>query len=76
MKTINKTFRLAILILFLSPLAQVMAQPGPPPGGAGGSDEPIGGNAPIGSGLIILTALGLVYGGKKLYDLHKEAKED
>ncbi|MCF6170254.1 MAG: hypothetical protein L3J31_03165 [Bacteroidales bacterium] len=77
MKTFKKITGLLILILFLSPLAQLMAQgPPPPPGGSGTGDEPIGGNAPIGSGLIILTALGIVYGGKKLYDLRKEAIEE
>ena len=77
MKTIKKITGLAIIILFFSPFAQVMAQPGsPPPAGEGAGDEPIGGDAPIGGGLIILGTLGLAYGGKKVYDLRKKQKEE
>ncbi len=77
MKTIKKIIGLAILILFFAPLTQVMAQgsPPPPPGDVGGGDTPIGGNAPIGTGLVILTTLGLAYGGKKVYDARQKLEE-
>lgn len=77
MKTIKKITGLAVIILFLSPLTQVMAQggPPPPPDDSGGGDTPIGGAAPIGGGLIILSTLGLFYGGKKVYDLSKNKEE-
>lgn len=40
-------------------------------GGAGGGSIPIGGSAPIGSGLVMLLAMGLGYGAKKVYDARK-----
>ncbi len=51
--------------------------PPPPPSGAGhgASGNQTGGNAPIGSGLVILLGLGAAYGGKKLYRFHKEDLE-
>ncbi len=75
MKTIRKITGLAILILFIAPLSLVMAQngPGDPPGGAGSGDHPVGGNAPIGGGIFLLTTLGLAYGGKKVYDARRKA---
>jgi len=78
MKTIKKITGLAIIILFFSPFAQVIAQPGAPPADKNGTEggTPIGGNAPIGGGLIILGTLGLAYGGKKVYDLRKKQKEE
>lgn len=47
-------------------------QPPPPPGGGGpgGGGTPVG--APIDGGLGILLALGLGYGGMKLYQAKKE----
>lgn len=48
----------------------VIAQSPPPPNGNGsnpnGSNTPVGGDAPIGSGLFVLLAMGAAYGGKKL----------
>ncbi len=78
MKTIKKITGLVILILFFAPLTQVMAQPGAPPADKNGTEggTPIGGDAPIGGGLIILGTLGLAYGGKKIYDLRKKQKEE
>ncbi|MFC1731783.1 hypothetical protein ACFL6I_15805 [candidate division KSB1 bacterium] len=43
-------------------------QPGPPPQHGDPGDHPVGGSAPIGSGLIILLVLGAGYGSKKVYD--------
>jgi hypothetical protein len=77
MKTVKKIIGLAILVLFFAPLTQVMAQgpPAPPPGEAGNGDQPIGGNAPIGTGLVILSTLGLAYGGKKVFDARQKLEE-
>ena len=73
MKSIQKTFILAVFILFFVPIAQVMAQgPPPPPGGATGNDQAIGGGAPIGGGSLILIGLAMAYGGRKLYKLRSE----
>ena len=44
--------------------------PPPPPGGPGG-DTPIGGPAPIGSGVIMLISMGAAYGAKKVYNARK-----
>ena len=38
----------------------------------GNGNEPVGGGAPIGGGLVILLALGAGYGGKKIYDFRKK----
>ena len=77
MKTVKKIIGLAILILFFAPLTLVMAQGGPPPPPPGDvdGDTPIGGNAPIGTGLVILSTLGLAYGGKKVYDARQKLEE-
>ena len=54
--------------------------PPPPPGGGGGTentgDNQLGGAAHIGGGVLILLALGLAYGGKRVYDLKKAQKEE
>lgn len=43
--------------------------PPPPPGGHGQTgNTPPGGNAPIGSGVAIMLALGAAWAGKKVYD--------
>lgn len=48
------------------------------PGGGDGSEPTdggiAGGGAPIGSGLALVLALGLAYGGKKTYQVFKEEK--
>jgi len=53
-----------------------MKGPGSPSGGPTGGDTPIGGGAPIGSGLVILLTMGAAYGGKKLYNLYTDQKEE
>jgi len=49
--------------------------PPPPPGGPGGGDTPIGGPAPIGSGLVMLISMGAAYGAKKVFDARKRLEE-
>lgn len=61
-----KTLTLALLIIFFT--ATSFAQEPPPPPGdpsSGNTNPPVGGGAPVGSGLAILVALGLGYGFKK-----------
>jgi hypothetical protein len=62
------TFITAILLLFFS--ATVIAQNPPPPpndpSGDGGN-LPVGGGAPVGTGLSLLVLMGLGYGCKKWY---------
>ena len=48
--------------------------PPPPPGGPGGG-TPIGGAAPIGSGIVMLLSMGAAYGAKKIYDARKKLEE-
>lgn len=60
-------------LLFLLSLPLIAQDPPPPPGGGhgqGGNQTP-GGSAPVGSGLVMLLALGAAYGGKKIYDTGK-----
>ncbi len=80
-RIINNLLKTFAILLLVGTSYTVMAQPPPPPGGGGGEStrgqaNKLGGNAPIGGGVLILLALGLAYGGKKLYDNRKEeAKE-
>ena len=74
MKKAIRILAIAVLIgagtlLFNSLMAQPM--PGGDPSGGGGG-TPVGGFAPIGSGLVILLALGASYGTKKLYNARKK----
>lgn len=45
--------------------------PPPPDNPSNGGNGPVGGGAPIGSGIAILLALGAGYGAKKVYDFRK-----
>ena len=70
----KKIIRSIIVVVFLlaTPIfmSNVFADAPPDPGGGGPGtgDLPVGGGAPIGGGLIIMLALGAVYGGKKTFD--------
>ena len=74
MKTLKQA---SILIVFLILSLNLSAQPDPPSSGHGQSgDQPNGGGAPIGGGLLILLGLGAGYGAKKLYRMGKEGLEE
>jgi hypothetical protein len=49
--------------------------PPPPPDGTNTSDTPIGGPAPVGSGLVMLISMGAAYGAKKVYNARKRLEE-
>jgi len=52
----------------------LMSQTPPPPPdnpSNAGSNGPVGGGAPVGSGIVLLIALAAGYGGKKVYDARK-----
>ena len=70
---------LIIVISFIIvPVITVTASappPPPPPGGPGTGDVPIGGSAPVGSGIIFLLSMGAAYGAKKVYDARKKLEE-
>jgi hypothetical protein len=60
-------------IFFLLSFPLLAQDPPPPPGGGhgqGGNQTP-GGSAPVGSGLVVMIALGAAYGSKKIYDARK-----
>ena len=64
--------RIFTIIALFCITALASAQPPPPPGGGGGENtrgqaNKLGGAAPIGSGSLILLALGMAYGGRKVY---------
>jgi hypothetical protein len=75
-KQIIRTLTGLLMAIFLSFSPVLLAQDPPPPpsGGHGqtGNQSPPGGGTPIGSGLVLLLALGAAYGGKKLYTLKKQ----
>jgi len=58
-------------------VALISQTPPPPNGGEnptepGSGNTPVGGGAPIGSGLVILMTLGAAYGGKKVWDFRNK----
>jgi hypothetical protein len=76
----KKAIRILLLtvffITFTTAMSSLFAQPMPgtdPSGDPGNS--PVGGYAPVGSGLVILLALGAGYGTKKVYDARKKILE-
>ena len=67
--------RILMLSVFLiiggiSLLAQ--APPAPPSSANQGGTGPVGGGAPIGSGVVLLISLAAGYGGKKVFDFNKK----
>lgn len=67
---------IVVIILIATPVfisnSFADAPPDPGSGGPGGGDLPVGGGAPLGSGLVILLVLGATYGSKKTYDAIKK----
>ena len=75
-KAIKIVLLTVFFITFTVALNSLLAQP--MPGGdpsGGGVNPPVGGYAPIGSGLVILLALGAGYGSKKVYNARKKLEE-
>jgi hypothetical protein len=63
------------LFITLPVIIASASAPPPPPPGPGGADQPIGGAAPIGSGIVLLVSMGAAYGAKKIYDARKRLEE-
>jgi len=62
-----------VLLFIITPIITLgSAPPPPPPGGPGTGETPIGGTAPIGSGVGILLVLGIAYGTRKMLVSGKE----
>jgi len=73
----TKILLVAVLLSMISVAALAQGPPPPPDGNpADHQDSKLGGNAHIGGGVLILLALGMAYGGKRLYDLKKAEKEE
>lgn len=76
----KKAIRIVLLtvffITFTVALNSLIGQP--MPGGdpsGGGTNPPVGGYAPIGSGLIMLIAMAAGYGTRKIYNARKKILE-
>ncbi len=74
-KVILNLILVGLLIIVPVIMVSASAPPPPPPGGPGTGEIPIGGSAPIGSGLVMLISMGLAYGAKKLYNARKRIEE-
>jgi len=69
-----KKLRLIFTGLFILTLSFGLfaeGDPPDPPGHGESDDQDPGGNAPLGSGLLLLIGMGAAYGGKKVYELRK-----
>lgn len=69
-----KKIFLTLIVLFIAMMPLLAQDPPPPPTqgtNTGTNGPPIGGGAPIGSGLLLLVGMGAAYGGKKVYDIRK-----
>jgi len=63
------------LLIIVPVIIASASSPPPPPPGPGTGDTPIGGTAPIGSGIVLLISMGAAYGAKKIYDARKRLEE-
>ncbi|MCD4791371.1 MAG: hypothetical protein K8R37_15360 [Bacteroidales bacterium] len=72
MKSIKKIITAAIFFFVIGTLS-AQSPPHPNGGNAPGSgNTPVGGGAAIGGGLIIMLALGIGYGARKIYDARRK----
>jgi hypothetical protein len=71
-KRFLSTVALTCLVLFFSVSLNAQDPPPPPsdPAGSGGN-PPVGGGTPVGSGLVLLVALGMGYGYTKYVNANK-----
>jgi hypothetical protein len=66
----KKLIVLSVLAIFFS-LTLLAQAPPPPPSNAGTGGGPVGGSAPVGSGLVLLITLAAGYGAKKVFNSKK-----
>ena len=74
-KYLSFIFATLFLIFSFTAFAE-MTGPEDPGGGPELGDPPLGGGAPVGSGVAVLVLLGIGYGGKKVYDLRNTKSID
>lgn len=74
MKKLTGILCILFFFLMIGIHAQGPGDPPPPPSGGHGStgNQPAGGGAPVGNGMLILPALAIGYGIKKIYDHRKK----
>jgi hypothetical protein len=65
-----------IFLLFNTLVMLAQNPPNPPDVHGGNNDQGPGGNAAVASGTVILIGLGVLYGGKRFYDLRNRTKKD
>jgi hypothetical protein len=70
--------KIILLTVFaaLCSFALLAQSPPNPPENAGGSGGPVGGGAPIGSGIVLLITLAAGYGAKKVFQGINADKEE
>jgi hypothetical protein len=72
----KRKFRIVLIAtLFVTAPLLMLAQTPPHPNGGnapGSENGPVGGGAPVGSGVILLVAMGAAYGASKLYQMRRE----
>lgn len=65
----KKKFQLALFfVLFTGLTLFAQAPPNPPSNANSGGGGPVGGNAPTGSGMLIMLAMGAAYAGWKKHE--------
>ena len=64
----KKKLQLTLFFLFFTGLTLFAQAPPNPPSDAGSGGGPVGGNAPTGSGMLIMLALGAAYAGWKKHE--------
>ena len=75
MKTFTKSIATLLILITINLITiNLSAQTPPPPNGGenptdpGSGNTPVGGGAPVGSGVVILIAIGAAYGIKKMQE--------
>ncbi len=73
-----KKFIATIAIALFAITINAQAPPEPNNGSGAptpGNNNPVGGGAPIGSGIAVLLSLGAAYGGKKVWEYRKKMEK-